>query len=385
MFPNYPQRPNIPNPYQIVGQAVGDFAGDVKTFGREQDALQERFRQMMEKRAQAELAAKQRQEDMAFKQAEEARNSQKFQSEQEGLQKAAKVRGSIAERRGSGRPLTRQEEIDLYLAEGLDVPKSFATPDPEKPLDREVEVGGVLFRRQPDGTLKQVLDTRRPKEPERPRLQQVTLEDGTIAVLDLDAGTTRPVSGPDGQPIKGSGKVPKLSEKMSNQLVDFSTGVNLLGDVVDSFDKNISQGPAGTGTLGSYVAGKVEALPFVGGKLAPETRSYKDQARVTTETLLRAATGAAAPEQEVTRYTAMLPAPGMSDQEAQSKMDAYTSQIRSKAKGTTDALRLMGRGREADEMERNIELLLGRIPKIVNPNSGTPGQVGRFKVRVKGN
>jgi hypothetical protein len=159
-------------------------------------------------------------------------------------------------------------------------------------------------------------------------------------------------------------RTPKLSEKMSNQMVDFSTGVNLLSGLITTFKEKIMEGPGGTGTAGAYVAGGVEKLPYIGGKLAPNARAYNDEARTVTEALLRAATGAAAPDQEVTRYTAFMPTPGMNPQEAQAKMDAYVAQIRGKAKGTTDALRLMGREEEAQQMEAGIDALLSQLPKI---------------------
>ncbi len=130
----YPQRPQIPNPYQIAGQAAQELGSQARQFGQDEDALRERFRLMMEKRAEAELKKQQRDEDLQFKRANEEREAGKVKTEADKAAKAAKVRMTISERLNNPeKPLTRQDEADLYLSEGLDLPVRFATPDVERP------------------------------------------------------------------------------------------------------------------------------------------------------------------------------------------------------------------------------------------------------------
>lgn len=64
---NFPTRPQNPNPYQIIGQAAQQVGSDVRTYGKEQDELAERFNLMMQKRAAAELEKKQREEEFSLK------------------------------------------------------------------------------------------------------------------------------------------------------------------------------------------------------------------------------------------------------------------------------------------------------------------------------
>jgi hypothetical protein len=172
-----------------------------------------------------------------------------------------------------------------------------------------------------------------------------------------------------------------LTEREKNQLSDFSVGTDLLSELAGKFSSDIS-GKNAVQQAGNWAADAAESIPFVGGKIAPETRTFNDLRRITAETMLRAATGANAPEPEVKFYTALLPEAGMSNKEAQSKMDAFVSQMTAKAKGTANRLRLTGNEQEAQKIEGGIDDMVSKVSKIFD-STGQADTASQGAVKIK--
>ena len=99
----------------------------------------------------------------------------------------------------------------------------------------------------------------------------------------------------------------KLTEGQSKVIGAAATAKQMLDEIATEFKEGK------LGGAGGFAADVVESVPLVGGKLAPKTNAYNDKRRITAETFLREATGAAAPAEEVRLYTKMLPEPGDSE------------------------------------------------------------------------
>lgn len=152
---NYPTRPVIPNPYQIAGQAVGDIGGQVQQYGKEQDALQAQFQAMLEKRAQAALAQQNFEQEQALKTSAEKRAQDETDQKKELHDQRMKFL-SRAPADGTGKAAYSDAELQNALASGVIDAQTYKDLKPETPKT-EVEVGGALYHRMPDGSFKQVI------------------------------------------------------------------------------------------------------------------------------------------------------------------------------------------------------------------------------------
>ncbi len=200
----YPVRPQIPNPYQIVGQAAQELGGQVTQYGKDRDELAERFRLMMEKRAQASLQQKQQEEEAQYRRAEEERK----QADTDAAAKREAERQKFFSRPPGADGASPYNPVELQnaLATKLIDANEYKTLLPAPPPKPErFSAGGGYYEMGPDGKPKALIAPK-PEAPAKPRLQQVTLDDGTLAILNLEDGSYQPVNGPDGKPIRGGTK-----------------------------------------------------------------------------------------------------------------------------------------------------------------------------------
>lgn len=131
-FPVYNPPPRGPNPYQIAGQAAMQLGGQVQEFAQNQDKMRMAFEDMVEKRRQRILDEQRAAEALRLQTEEAQRKADADRRALESEEKSRKVRSTVAERVGSGEPFTRQDEAQLYLAEGLEPPKNWVTQEPER-------------------------------------------------------------------------------------------------------------------------------------------------------------------------------------------------------------------------------------------------------------
>jgi len=200
----YPVRPPIPNPYQIVGQAAQQLGGQVQQFGRERDELSERFRLMMEKRADAQIKAQQQEEEFALKKNADERAA----AEADAKAKRESDRAKFFSRTPGADGASPYNPVELQnaMATGLIDANEYRALKPER-VERKVQnIPGKGLYEIPDAGAPVQLVEAAPEAPAKPRVQQVTLDDGTLGVLDLDTQKVTPVRDAEGNPIKGGTK-----------------------------------------------------------------------------------------------------------------------------------------------------------------------------------
>lgn len=186
----YPTRPQVPNPYQIIGQAAQQVGSDVRQFGKEQDELAERFRLMMEKRAQAEIENKRYEEKAAMDKADADRKAKDFEAKTKRDTDRQKF---FARKPGAeGADTYSPMEIRNALATGLIDANEAKALQPEKPSFETVGGGG--YERQPDGSYKQVIA---PK-PDAGTAPQIIQTNEGVFRIDKNTGQAIPVTGPQG-------------------------------------------------------------------------------------------------------------------------------------------------------------------------------------------
>lgn len=191
----YPTRPNIPNPYQIAGQAATQLGGQVQQFGKEQDELAERFRLMMEKRAQAQIAEKQRAEEMAFKQSEEERRQKEFETKQTRETERQKF---FARKPGAeGAPAYSTVELQNALGTGLIDANEYKQLQPKEP--ERFSAGGGYYQMGPDGK-PQTIIAPKPEGGAEANWQSVERPDGLYQV-NPKTGESRKVEGIAPKPV----------------------------------------------------------------------------------------------------------------------------------------------------------------------------------------
>lgn len=143
----------------------------------------------------------------------------------------------------------------------------------------------------------------------------------------------------------------KLSEAQLKTVSAAGMAKNMLDDLATQFTASKLGGASG------FASDVAESVPFVGGKIAPKTAEYNDKRRIVAETFLREATGAAAPAPEIKFYTNLLPSPGDSPEQAQSKIEAFRLAVLSKTQGVIESLRLQGHDDQAGMIESRLNAL----------------------------
>lgn len=158
----------------------------------------------------------------------------------------------------------------------------------------------------------------------------------------------------------------KLTEKQSSIIGAAGMAKSMLDDIANQFKAS------DLGGMGGFAADVVESIPLVGGKMAPKTNEYNDKRRITAETFLRDATGAAAPAPEIKFYANLLPEPGDSPEQAQSAINAFRGAVMSKVKGVAATLRAQGKDAQAGEIEQKMQSLFDTSVNINEPAAGGP-------------
>lgn len=238
----YPVRPQVPNPYQIIGQAAQQVGSDVRTYGKEQDELAERFNLMMQKRSEAEIQKKQREEDFALKKNADER----AQSEADAKAKRDADRSKFFSRTPGedGSSPYNPLELKNALATGLIDANEYKALQPKDP--ERFSAGGGYYEMGPDGTPKPIIAPKperfsagggyyeigedgQPRQIVAPkpdggdkaiRGQVVTDGNGNLIIVDPVTGTSRPVTGQNGAPVlaKGSTSIADIEAKANNSL-----------------------------------------------------------------------------------------------------------------------------------------------------------------------
>jgi hypothetical protein len=150
----------------------------------------------------------------------------------------------------------------------------------------------------------------------------------------------------------------KLNEAQSKIVGAAGMAKVMLDDLANQFKDSKLGGVKG------FAADVVESIPLVGGKMAPKTNEYNDKRRITAETFLREATGAAAPAEEIKFYTRLLPEAGDSPEQAQSALNAFRGAVMAKVKGVASTLRAQGKDDQAAQIESKMQALFDSSANI---------------------
>lgn len=196
-FPNYTPPQLGPNPYQIAGQAAMQLGQQVGEFGENRDKMRMAYADMVEKRRQKILDDERAAEALRLQQEQAGREREKYEREADALKRAGEVRGRVSQAIQSGQPFTRQQEADLYLSSGLDLPQRWATPEPTKP-DR-FSAGGGYYEIGEDGNPRQLVA---PAPDDGPAPQIIQTNEGVFRI-DKATGQAVPVTGPSGTALGG--------------------------------------------------------------------------------------------------------------------------------------------------------------------------------------
>lgn len=132
----------------------------------------------------------------------------------------------------------------------------------------------------------------------------------------------------------------EFSEKEKEMIGAVEEGKIFMTDLVNVFSKNKYGNPI------NAVSEFGASIPLAGKFIAPKTKKYQNQKEVISETWLRAATGAAAPDPEVKRYASFLPDPSDPPEVAQNRLDTFFTKISARAQGRAKAIELEGLGLE---------------------------------------
>lgn len=212
----YPLRPQVPNPYQIAGMAAQELGGQARQYGKDQDELSERFRLMMEKRAEAELKKQQITAEQDLKLSEDKRKQaeadQKTKAEQAKLDFLSKYQGA-----DPTDPANAQLLKQALTSGTIDAAtyKALQPKDPER-----FSAGGGYYEMGPDGKPKTIIPPKQDGGEKPTRGQVVTDGNGNLVIVDPVTGRSRPVTGPGGAPVlaKGSTSIPDIEAKANNSL-----------------------------------------------------------------------------------------------------------------------------------------------------------------------
>lgn len=217
----YPVRPQIPNPYQIAGQAVSQLGGQVREYGKERDQLAENFRLMMEKRAATELEKQRLTAEQDLKLAAEKRQQSEFETKQKEAERKAAL---LKEIQGADMadPAV-QLRLKQALASGEIDPKAYEALNPKKPeLPTKIQEFEYAKKNGFTGTFNDFVNPPKPAGGDKPtRGQVVTDANGNLIIVDPVTGQSRPVSAPNGTPVLGKGatSLPDAEAKAQSSLL----------------------------------------------------------------------------------------------------------------------------------------------------------------------
>jgi hypothetical protein len=166
----------------------------------------------------------------------------------------------------------------------------------------------------------------------------------------------------------------KLTEAQSKTLGAAGMAKTMLDDIANQFKDSRLGGASG------FAADVVESIPLIGGKLAPKTNEFNDKRRITAETFLREATGAAAPAAEIKFYTRLLPEAGDSPEQAQSALNAFRGAVMAKVKGVAATLRAQGKDDQAAQIESKMQ---GLFDTSVNIKDSAPDNIAKPKTKAE--
>lgn len=254
----FPTRPQIPNPYQIAGHAVQQVGGQVQEYGKDRDELADRFRLMMEKRAQAEIENRRYEEKAAMEKADADRKAKDYEAK---AKRDADRQKFFARKPGAeGASAYTVPELQNALATGLIDAAEMKALQPREP-DR-FAAGGGYYEMGPDGSPRQLVAPP-PREEKPPRGQVVQDANGNFVVVDPTTGTSAPVTGADGKPVAGKGPTTLTGKQLENakgKLLAIQVLRKQLANLQKAFDetKGLQAGPL-TGKLPTPDNRKFEA------------------------------------------------------------------------------------------------------------------------------
>lgn len=123
-----------------------------------------------------------------------------------------------------------------------------------------------------------------------------------------------------------------------------------------------------SGTMLGEATSLLSKTPLVGKRAFPEEAKFNDNKTIMAERFLRAATGAAAPDNEKKTYGNFLPNWGDPADIAQNKIDNFLDHIQAKASKAISKWRIIGSVsslKKADLAEENIKKMMQSVQRIV--------------------
>lgn len=320
----YPQRPPIPNPYQLAGQAAQQLGGQVQQYGKDQDELAARFRLMMEKRAAAELQKQQFTADQELKQADEKRKQTEFETKQ----KTEEARNRFLQDFTGADPADPANQIKLKqaLTSGVIDAATYKALQPKDP-DRFSANGGY-YQMGDDGKPVTIIAPKPVAGPAEPSWQVLDRPDGVYQV-NPKTGELRKLDGITGKPT-----VPG-----QNQFTAAGYGRRIEQAIADIENNSVNFDPT------SFTAGASRALSPEWMK--SEGAKLQDQAeRNFVNAVLRRESGAAISPTEFDSaikqyFDRPLDPPAVREQKARSRKQALES-LRAEAGTAWDQVKPVG-------------------------------------------
>lgn len=151
---------------------------------------------------------------------------------------------------------------------------------------------------------------------------------------------------------------PKLNAAQEAAITSVGEAKNLLTDLANEFNS------VSTGRASQAFSSALSQIPVVGPRINPKEAAYNAKRRLVAETYLRAATGAAAPDKEVTTYMNFLPSLGDPTELASKKMESFIHRIEGRAEGVANALDAVGRPEQAEMIRQNTAKEIAVIRQI---------------------
>jgi hypothetical protein len=181
--------------------------------------------------------------------------------------------------------------------------------------------------------------------------------------------------GQQGPDPKRFDRLVKFSENEKTRIAAVPEAKALMVPLVESFTTGKLNVPT------EMIANAASKVPWIGKYVSEKNYDYNALAVVVSETWLRAATGAAAPPEEVRRYASFLPQPGESLETAQKHLDSFYNKLAAKASGgmaprkiEADIYRKNGFVDEANAMDDQVNMVndliktsWDAVPKIYQP------------------
>ncbi len=216
----YPVRPQIPNPYQIAGQAAQQLGGQVQQYGKDRDELAERFRLMMEKRAQTELQKQQLTAEQDLKLSNEKRQQSEFETKQKSEKESQEFLAGM-EGADMADPAV-QMRLKQGLMRGVITPEVYKAFQPEK-VTQPGKVQEYEYAKANGftGSFTDFVNPPKPQGDDKPTRGQIMLNaNGIMVSVDPVTNVATPVKMADGSSVlgKGGSSIADLEAKASNSL-----------------------------------------------------------------------------------------------------------------------------------------------------------------------